>query len=517
MDSVADAPSVSNVFVEKFKAARRVSTPLIGVTTLDQTAAMVTLEAAVPEGHPVVSWDLLSGMVARNEAGDKALTLAFGDKAAAMTTNPWEALKNAQRLPPRTLVFALNAHRVLPNEGVSQGLMNLRNPFKSDRRTLVLLGPAFDFPVELQPEVLLLDMPLPDDRELAGIVTSTYTYAKLPAPKTALVTRAVDAVRGLAPYPVEQVVAMSLTPDGLNLQGLWDRKRQWIAQTNGLSIYRGTETFDDLGGLGQIKRFMTLLFKGRQPWRVVVIIDEIEKSLGGATGPVADNTGVSQDMLGVLLKEMENRRYGGLIAVGIPGTGKTAVAKAAGNAFGALAVELDIGALKDKYLGNTEMNVRAAMKVLNAVAGDGGAFFVATANRLEVVPPELRRRFKHGIWFYDTPDAEEKAGIWRLYLERYQLPVQDLPDDVGWTGSDIKNVCELAWQLDLPLAQAQEFIVPVCVSDPDAVERLRGAAHNRFLSASRGGVYRNPEAGERRGNRRARPGGRLINTMDVND
>jgi hypothetical protein len=508
----AVSTSVKESFLVKFRAARRVSTPVVAVTTLDQVATMVALKAAVPKDHPVVRWDLLSGLVGLNDAGNAAVAEALGNDGAARTTAPWDMLKGAVRLASRTLILAMNMHRVMQNEGVSQGILNLRELFKTDRRMLVLLGPSFELPVELQSEVLTLDMPLPDDGELEDIITRTYEAGKVERPEPPALARAVDAVRGLAKFPVEQVVSMSLGRGGLDVDALWDRKRQWIAQTNGLSIYQGRETFDELGGLAQIKEFLRLVFEGRR-YRVVVIVDEIEKSLGGATGPVADNTGVSQDMLGVLLKEMENRRYGGLIAVGIPGTGKTAVAKAAGNTFGLLTIELDMGALKDKYLGNTEANVRAAMKVLNAVAGDGGVFFVATANRLEVVPPELRRRFKHGIWFYDAPDADERDGIWRMYLKRFGLPKQARPADKDWTGSDIKNVCELAADLGQPLVEVSRFVVPVCLSDPESVQRLRLAAHNRFLAAGAGGVYRfegGPEGQVWRGDE----GKRLINTFD---
>jgi hypothetical protein len=46
---------------------------------------------------------------------------------------------------------------------------------------------------------------------------------------------------------------MSLSKKGLDLEQLWERKRQVIEQVPGLSVWRGGETFDDIGGCENIK------------------------------------------------------------------------------------------------------------------------------------------------------------------------------------------------------------------------------------------------------------------------
>ena len=60
--------------------------------------------------------------------------------------------------------------------------------------------------------------------------------------------RAVDALLGLAAFPAEQVVAMSLSKRGLDHDQLWERKRQVIEQAPGLTVWRGGEAFTDVGG-----------------------------------------------------------------------------------------------------------------------------------------------------------------------------------------------------------------------------------------------------------------------------
>jgi hypothetical protein len=78
----------------------------------------------------------------------------------------------------------------------------------------------------------------------------------------------VDALIGLAASPAEQVLALALLKNGVDLSRLWERKRQTVEQTPGLSIWRGGETFDDVGGCDTIKRFLSAVLNGREAPRV---------------------------------------------------------------------------------------------------------------------------------------------------------------------------------------------------------------------------------------------------------
>jgi SpoVK/Ycf46/Vps4 family AAA+-type ATPase len=137
------------------------------------------------------------------------------------------------------------------------------------------------------------------------------------------------------------------------------------------------------------------------------------------------------------------------------------------------------------------------MRIVQALAGRD-AFFVATANRLDSVPPELRRRYKYGIWFSDLPTQEERAEIWRIHLKANGFGFEKNQPEIHavreWTGAEIRNACELAARLGITPADATGYIVPVSQSDPEGIERLRKAAEGRFLSVSYPGPYR--RAGE---------------------
>ena len=471
--------------IRQFRAARRVSTPLMAIQTPDPAATMdrvaTCFNGAPP---PIVRWDIVNGMAGMNEPGTAAVAEAAGPEPAMTTGNPVEALTAAQKLPPSTALFMLNAQRYLDNEAVIQAIWNLRDRFKADFRTLVMLCPAITLPPELAQDVLALDEALPDEEELARIIRETYAAAQLPDPDEQLVTKAVDALSGLASFPAEQAAAMSLTRDGLVLEDLWERKRRMIEQTPGLSVWRGGETFADIGGVGNAKTFLTRVLRGNDPPRAVVFIDEIEKALGGQ----GDTSGVSQSLLGTLLTWMQDNRATGMLAIGPPGSAKSMLAKAAGAEAGIPTIAFDLTGMKASLVGESEQRLRNALKVVTAVS-QGRSLFIATCNSLAVLPPELRRRFTFGTFFFDLPTAEERKLIWDLYLGKYALPQEPLPPDDGWTGAEIRQACELAWRLGCTPVEASAYIVPVARSASEQIARLRNEANGRFISASHPGVY----------------------------
>jgi hypothetical protein len=108
-------------------------------------------------------------------------------------------------------------------------------------------------PQELGQDVLILDEPLPSTSHLEQIVRETFNAANLNEPERPVIIKAVDALIGLAAFPAEQALAISLVKRQLNTEDLWERKRQIIEQTPGLSVWRGGETFEDIGGVENVK------------------------------------------------------------------------------------------------------------------------------------------------------------------------------------------------------------------------------------------------------------------------
>ena len=225
------------------------------------------------------------------------------------------------------------------------------------------------------------------------------------------------------------------------------------------------------------------------------------------------------------------------------GRGKSQSCKALGNEAGRPTLLLDVGALYGSLVGQTEQNVRQALRIADAMspavlfvdevekalsglgsAGDSGVstrlfgtlltylsdrtsdvFVVGTCNDISKLPPEFSRAERwDGVFFLDLPDAREKDAIWSLYRAQYGVPEgQARPDDTSWTGAEVKSCCRLAALLDVPLTQAAHHVVPVAVTAAEQVERLRAWASGRCLDASAPGVYR------RDGEPPARPGRRV--------
>jgi hypothetical protein len=123
---------------------------------------------------------------------------------------------------------------------------------------------------------------------------------------------------------------------------------------------------------------------------------------------------------------------------------------------------------------------------------DSDVFVVCTCNDIAKLPPEFARaeRFD-GIYFVDLPDVAQRSAIWRIYVEQYGLdPQQSRPVDAVWTGAEIKACCRLADLLDCSLVEAAQHVVPVAQTAAEAVERLRSWADGRCLSADACGIYR---------------------------
>jgi SpoVK/Ycf46/Vps4 family AAA+-type ATPase len=257
-----------------------------------------------------------------------------------------------------------------------------------------------------------------------------------------------------------------------------------VEQTPGLTIWRSGETFDQIGGCDNIKRFLTAVLQGQEAPRVIVFVDEIEKAFAG-TG--TDMSGVKTEMTGTMLSWMQDRGADGVIFIGPPGAAKSAVAKAAGATAGVPTVAFDLSAMQNSLVGGSGERLRAALQVVDAIS-QGRSVWIATCNSITSLPPELRRRFTLGTFFFDLPNVEERRAIWKIYLKKWGL-AGDLPDDEGWTGAEIKECCRKAWRLNLSLQASAAYIVPVSRSAADQIEGLRRQASGRFLSASRPGVY----------------------------
>ena len=315
-------------------------------------------------------------------------------------------------------------------------------------------------------------------------------------PDGAELDRVLDAAAGLTRYESENAFSLSLVRhQRIEPESIWELKSQMLKKSGLLTLHRGGERFAGLGGLDPLKAFCLRAMRNQ-----------------GHRDPL--------------------RRPKGVLLLSPPGCGKSQFCKALGNETGRPTLVLDVGGLLGSLVGQSEANIRQALRIADAMAPcvlfvdelekalsgvassgqcDSGVsarlfgtlltwmsdhesdvFVVATSNDIGKLPPELSRaeRFD-GVWFLDLPGAQQRRAIWNIYLDLFGLdPEQRRPDDGDFTGAEIRACCRLTALLDVPLVDAARNVVPVARTAAESVERLRQWASGRCLSADgTGGIY----------------------------
>lgn len=483
----------------QFDIARRAGVPIISINTTDPASTIKRI-MVLHSSAPIAQWDVINGVQALTaNLTDTVVNinrLPDGSVNPALATgNPVEALIKTAALPSSSILFFHNAQLFMDKLSpgglaapIIQAVWNMRDAYKKTKKTLVLLSPAFPVPAELEHDVFVIDEQLPSDQDLATLIVRTFTSNGLKKPTKKLLPTLIDATSGLAEFPIQQIVSMSTTrarngKPKIDIDQLWRRKIEKINNVAGLLIHRTGPRFSDIGGNQNIKDLLLRVARSDNRPRLVVFIDEIEKALQAAG---QDTSGVTTDQLKVLLTEMQNNGWTGLISYGFPGTGKSALAKAFGQEAGAITVEADLGAMKNIYVGSSEARMRAFVKIIKAMGGSK-VFFIATCNMIEILKPELKRRFKKGIYFSDLPDKAERNVIWDIYFRKFGITNQEKPIDDGWTGAEIENCCETAHELNIPIKNASRFLT--IVSQSMDVNKVRKAASGKYVSTQHPGVY----------------------------
>lgn len=489
--------------IEEIAAARAVGVPLLGISTPDQFALVNAVVKGLDGGFPAIQWDRARGFTALNNTGKAALSI-FTEEEMMASADPAGAMILAMRLADnpethRSLLFALNLPRAFRGDGalgVIQAVMNLRDSYKSKGNTLIVIGPDIDLPSELKQDVILLDDPLPEDEHYAKILEDLHSASKLPKPEKEIQHKATLAVRGLSSFVSEQVLAMSMAlhpkKNQSHLPSAWKLKSGAVGNVRGLTMTLEGPPLTDLKGLDQIIKDLTDLNNGPLAPQLYVRVDEIDKAFQGLgqRGEGGENTGVVQDQQNQFLVNMEENSWTGAILFGLRGAGKTVLTQAIGADRGLPTIAMDMGQMQQKYVGESQQNVRDAFRMIKAI-GRNRVCVLATCNRMTVFSPEFLRRFKLGIYYFDLLTKAEREALWPIYLKKYGLPLDSpRPVDEGWTGAEIRNCCELAYALGRSLIKASEKIVPVTRSDARGLEEMRNQADGRYLSVVHDGPYR---------------------------
>jgi hypothetical protein len=431
-------------------------------------------------------WDIASGL---QIPGNSTADAGGNDPLAAIRSINALASENSS-----AILVLTNFHRFLNSPEIVQAMAKQITAGKQNRTFIVVLSALVQIPAELEKHFVVLDHDLPGREQLEQIARSIATEDG-DLPQGDNLNMVLDAAAGLTRFEAEGAYSLSIVRHGnIRPDAIWELKSQTLKKSGLLQLYRGGERFDGLGGLQSLKSFCLRAMR-RQ----------------GHRDPL--------------------RQPRGVLLLGVPGTGKSAFAKALGAETGRPTLILDIGSLMGSLVGSTEANIRQALKIIDAMApcvvfldevekalsgvsssGDSGVsarlfgtvltwlndhqsdvFTICTCNDISKLPPEFSRaeRFD-GCFFLDLPSSEQRQKIWDIYLKLFNLDAdQAKPKDENWTGAEIRACCRLAALLDLPLTAAAQNVVPVAVTAAESVERLRSWASGRCLDAESSGIYQN--------------------------
>lgn len=230
----------------------------------------------------------------------------------------------------------------------------------------------------------------------------------------------------------------------------------------------------------------------------------------------------------------------GALLVGVPGCGKSLAARVTAHLLELPLYRLDVGSLFTGVLGGSEARMRDTLALCERLApcvlwideiekgfgqssasSDGGAaqrslatlitwlqehdcpvFVVATANKIQALPPELTRKGRlDEVFFVDLPNAEDRRAILSVYgvqswAEDPDSMTRVLEESAGFSGSELE-ACVTQANLDAHIAarpplwsdlyEALHTTVPLSRARAQEIQELRswGQTHAKPAQESR--------------------------------
>ncbi len=444
------------------------------------------------------------------------------------TEDPLDALAAIERHGESAIFVLKDFHAFFGSENreqhhqVIRKLRDLAVMFKqgSKPKNIVFLSPVVRLPVELEKEITVLDFDLPTVADITALLSGMIEGNKAGGRvKVSLdetdIERFANAALGLTLHEAENAFAHAMVRSAAlgpgDIDMIYEEKRQIVGKTGILEFVKSDVRIEEVGGLGNLKRWLK---KRDKSW-----LDSAQKYQLPAPK--------------------------GVLVTGVPGCGKSLLAKAIGAAWQLPLLRLDVGRIFGSYIGQSEENLRNALRTAEAVSpsilwideiekgfsksgeGDAGTssrvfatfltwmqekakpvFVIATANNIEGLPPELLRKGRFDeIFFVDLPTRQERMEIFRLHMgRRLRHPdvvgtlkvtdealgrLADITD--GFIGAEIEQVVisalfdayaesrAIQWT---DFSRAVRSTVPLSVTQKERIEQIRHWANERAVSAS---------------------------------
>lgn len=400
--------------------------------------------------------------------------------------------------------------------------------------TVFIVSGQLVIPRELENLITVFDMPMPDSKIIRNIISNYALENELPISNETL-DELILSLRGMNEFQIRQCLNIAFQQSGtLSVRDkvlFLQQKEQLIKKSGLLEMILVKEEIEDIGGLVNLKKWLRKKKK---------IFDNLSKAM----------------------------RYGvdtpkGIMLVGMPGCGKSLAAKATAKLFDMPLVRLDIGRLLGKYVGESETNMRKALKLAEATspcvlwideiekafAGigsdnsevttrlfgqfltwmqekDNEVFIVATANDITRLPPEFLRKGRFDeLFFVDFPNADERELILQIHLrKRNQERSIDLTKIVekteGYNGADLEAIVKTsvedcfiegkAFVTEKDLLKAQRKIKSISVTLKDKIDLMRKATEKIDLVNASSASVQSEDRNKKLQTKKLSPIGKLV-------
>ena len=412
--------------------------PLIAVESRDESEVLKALTRAcarVPAGKPsanaapplgsatglpLFQWTVTDGL--------KRLDIDVGPPQRTVT-EPIDILKHLRATTVAGAYALLDFHPYLHDPTLVRLLKDIAQDYGRCARTIVFISCELQVPHEIEHLSARCTLALPDRNERRQLVEDVARQWMRGNPQQAIridshaLALLVENMNGLTATDIQRLARKAIFDDGAlqtsDVPSLMQAKYELLNHNGILRYEHDTAPFADVGGLSKLKAWL-----------------EKRRDAFDGSAPQLDPPK-------------------GVMLLGVQGCGKSLAARASAGIFKVPLLRLDCAALFDKYVGESERNLRESLNTADLLAPcvlwideiekgfaagdtDGGAtrrvlgafltwlaekssrvFVVATANDIAALPPELIRKGRFDeIFFVDLPDLNTRAEILRIHAAK---------------------------------------------------------------------------------------------------
>ena len=395
--------------------------PVIAIESRDEAQVIKSLQrASRGSGQPLFQWTVTDGL--------KRLDLELGPPQRVVS-EAIDVLKHIRAANFAGTYALLDFHPYLNDPTLIRLLKDIALNYDACPRTIVLISYRLEIPHEIEHLTARCELALPDRDARRRVVQEVARQWMHGNPRQPLkidehaLGMLVENMNGLSESDTRQLARNAIYQHGaLQVSDVPQvmRAKYEMLNHNGILRYEhDTAHFADVGGLRNLKTWL-------------------QKRAAGFDGSAP---------------ELDPPK--GIMLLGVQGCGKSLAARACAGIFNVPLLRLDCAALFDKYVGESERNLRESLAGADLLAPcvlwideiekgfaagdtDGGAtrrvlgafltwlaektsrvFVMATANDIAALPPELIRKGRFDeIFFVDLPNQQTRAEILKIHAAK---------------------------------------------------------------------------------------------------